>query len=199
MGTGTAQCSEIDLGWALGAVKHAYLAAAEKVLVGAPGGLRGYLVLVTTGRGEPKSQLALAQHLGVDRTVMTYLLDDLEQAGLVARRPDPADRRARRVVMTEAGRARLAELKEGLYRAEDEFLAPLGEQDRAMFRALLQRLARAVGPADPCEVMQVAMRSEGVKPPAASAPASRSRSGRGRTGPRPPAGGTSGAGGGQRA
>ena len=37
---------------------------------------------------------------------MTYLLDDLEQAGLIERRPEPADRRARRVVATDAGRAR---------------------------------------------------------------------------------------------
>ena len=31
---------------------------------------------------------------------MTYLLDDLEAAGLVERRPDPTDRRARRVAPT---------------------------------------------------------------------------------------------------
>jgi DNA-binding MarR family transcriptional regulator len=59
-----------------------------------PGGPRGYLVLASLGRGEPSTQVALAQHLGVDRTMMTYLLDDLEDAGLVQRRPDPADRRA---------------------------------------------------------------------------------------------------------
>jgi hypothetical protein len=34
-------------------------------------------VLAAATRGEPGSQLALAQHLGVDRTVMTYLVDDL--------------------------------------------------------------------------------------------------------------------------
>ena len=89
----TAQCAEVDLGWALGAVLRSYLNAAAGVVGAVPGGGRGYLVLDTAGRGEPKSQLALAQFLGVDRTMMTYLLDDLEQAGLVERRPDPADRR----------------------------------------------------------------------------------------------------------
>src|ERR1700754_1167367 len=73
---------------------RSYLRAAEEALGGVPGAPRGYQVLSTAGRGEPRSQLALAQHLGVDRTVMTYLLDDLEGAGLVERRPDPSDRRA---------------------------------------------------------------------------------------------------------
>jgi hypothetical protein len=44
-------------------------------------------VLAVAGQGEPSSQVALAQHLGVDRTVMTYLLDDLEAAKLVAPHP----------------------------------------------------------------------------------------------------------------
>ncbi|MGW1544775.1 MarR family transcriptional regulator [Streptomyces sp. NPDC002309] len=47
---------------------------------------------------------------GVDRTVMTYLLDDLERAGPVERRPDPSDRRSRHVVATEHGGQRWAEL-----------------------------------------------------------------------------------------
>jgi len=34
-----------------------------------------------------------AQQLGIDRTVMTHLLDDLERADLGERRPAPADRR----------------------------------------------------------------------------------------------------------
>src|SRR5204862_8339718 len=47
-------------------------------------------------QGVVRTQLALAQHLGVDRTVMTYLIDDLEAAKLIERRPDPTDRRADR-------------------------------------------------------------------------------------------------------
>jgi len=53
-------------------------------------------VLVAAARGNARNQLALAQQLGVDRTVMTYLIDDLERAGYVERRPDPADRRSAR-------------------------------------------------------------------------------------------------------
>jgi DNA-binding MarR family transcriptional regulator len=143
----------IDLGWTLGTIKRAYLEAAAGVVADVPGGPRGYLVLVTTGRGEPRSQLALAQHLGVDRTAMTYLIDDLERAGLVERKPDPTDRRARRVAITNRGRSLLHEVQGGLHRAEDELLAPLEEQERTTLRTLLQRLATAIAPADPCRIL----------------------------------------------
>src|ERR1700733_12114543 len=79
-----------DLGWALGVVFRGYVKATHEALADLPGGPRGYQVLAAAAGDEHGSQLALAQHLGVDRTVMTYLLDDLESAGLIERRPDPA-------------------------------------------------------------------------------------------------------------
>ena len=73
-----------DLGWALGVVFRSYARAASLAFSELPGGPRGYQVLAAAARGEPGNQLKLAQHLGVDRTVMTYLLDKLENAGLIA-------------------------------------------------------------------------------------------------------------------
>ncbi len=158
--TDTALRAEVDLGWMLGTLNRAYLRAAECAVSCVPGGGRGYLVLATAGRGEPKSQLALAQHLGVDRTVMTYLLDGLEQAGLVERRPDPADRRARRVAITDPGNSLLTEVRARLHDVEEEVLAPLDEPDRTTLRTLLQRLATAVAPADPCGMIETIMKSD---------------------------------------
>jgi DNA-binding MarR family transcriptional regulator len=132
---------ETDLGWALGQVMRAHLRTAQEVVGGLPGGPRGYQVLTAAGRGEPSSQLALAQKLGVDRTVMTYLLDDLETGGLIERRPDPADRRARRVVLTDAGQARLCDLERRFRAAEEHLLDPLDAGERTVLRNLLQRLA----------------------------------------------------------
>jgi DNA-binding MarR family transcriptional regulator len=130
-----------DLGWALGAVFRSYLQAVSATFAEVPGGPRGYQVLAAAAREEPGSQLALAQHLGVDRTVMTYLLDSLAEAGLIERRPDPADRRARRIVPTARGRALLDGLGERLCAAEDQLLATLDDGDQQTFRALLQRVA----------------------------------------------------------
>ncbi len=131
-----------DLGWALGVVFRGYVKAAGAAFADLPGGPRGYQVLAAATRGDPASQLALAQHLGVDRTVMTYLLDDLERAGLIERRPDPADRRARRIVATAGGRELLGDLDRRLQAAEQQVLAGLEkESDRGTFRALLRQLA----------------------------------------------------------
>ena len=147
---------ESDLGWALGTVTRSYLRVAAEAVADLPGGPRGYQVLSSAARGDRGSQLAMAQRLGVDRTVMTYLLDDLEKAGLVERRPDPADRRARRVVLTESGRARLCEVERRLRTVEEHLLGALGPAERDTLRALLQRVAVAIGDgrADACQVAQ---------------------------------------------
>jgi DNA-binding MarR family transcriptional regulator len=148
-----------DLGWALGALSRSYAKAVAATFADLPGGPRGYQVLAAAAREEPGSQLRLAQHLGVDRTVMTYLLDSLAEAGLVERHPDPADRRARRIVATDRGRAILDELGGQLRAAEDQLLAVLDDDtDRQGFRALLQRVAVHAATAldsatpDPCAV-----------------------------------------------
>ena len=147
---------ESDLGWALGTVTRSYLRIAAEAVADVPGGPRGYQVLSSAARGDAGTQLAMAQRLGVDRTVMTYLLDDLEKAGLVERKPDPADRRARRVVLTEDGRARLCDVERRLRRVEDHVLGPLDPSERDTLRTLLQRLAVANGEdrADACKVAE---------------------------------------------
>ncbi len=145
-----------DLGWHLGVLLRAYRATVEEALVDVPHGTRGYQVLVTVVQGEQPTQLALAEHHGIDRTVMTYLVDDLVAAGLVERQQNPADRRARRVVATPAGRRRLAELAGQVHDAEDSLLQALSPEERRTFRSLMRRVAcdlRDVdAETDPCAV-----------------------------------------------
>jgi DNA-binding MarR family transcriptional regulator len=148
-----AGCADVlrdDLGWALGVVFRSYARAARAAFTDVPGGPRGYQVLAAAARSRPGSQQELAGHLGVDRTVMTYLLDDLERAGLIERRPDPADRRARRIAATARGAALLTDLDQRLRAAEAGVLSGLGtEGDRQAFRALLRRLATHADALDP--------------------------------------------------
>jgi DNA-binding MarR family transcriptional regulator len=146
-----------DLGWALGAVFRGYVKAAHEALAGLPGGPRGYQVLASAAGDEHRSQQALALRLGVDRTVMTYLLDDLEAAGLIERRPDPSDRRARRLAATPHGRDALTRLDQQLRAAEEQLLSGLDTgEDRQVFRRLLRRLAVHASAGEPvqtpCEV-----------------------------------------------
>jgi DNA-binding MarR family transcriptional regulator len=147
-----------DLGWALGVVLRAYAKGAGNVIADVPGGPRGYQVLAAAVSGAEGTQLALANKLGVDRTVMTYLLDDLEEAGLIERRPDPADRRARRVVATDSGRATMCEVQGKLAHVETRVLSSLAEPERALFRDLLRKVATRVDEHDPgtdaCSVVE---------------------------------------------
>jgi DNA-binding MarR family transcriptional regulator len=129
-------------------------AAFRETAVGAvadlPGGSRGYQVLVAVDAGPPSSQLALAQRLGIDRTAMTYLIDELEAAGLVVRRPHPADRRVRHVSPTPAGRKAQAAARRALRSVEDQLLGALDPAETAQLRALLVRVARSTDQAGSC-------------------------------------------------
>ncbi|MEU3187859.1 MarR family winged helix-turn-helix transcriptional regulator [Streptomyces sp. NPDC006923] len=133
---------ETDLGWSIRMVSAAFRRVATESVAELPGGPRGYLVLVALASGEPPSQLALAKEISLDRTVMTYLLDDLEAHELISRRPDPRDRRARQVLITDTGRTRLKRVRHSLAAAEARLLVDLGAQDADQLRTLLSRVAR---------------------------------------------------------
>ena len=140
-----------DLGWTLGVVFRAYVKATNAAVGDLPGGHRGYQVLTAATRDQPESQSALCQQLGIDRTVMTYLLDDLERADLVERRPAPTDRRTRHVVATETGRKRLDELDRRLAHAEAHVLSGLSKAEQRSLKTLLTQLAGHVNALDPVD------------------------------------------------
>ena len=139
---GTGLALETDLGWAIRMVSTAFSRVATESVADLPGGPRGYLVLVALAGGEPPTQLVLAKEVSLDRTVMTYLLDDLEAHELVTRRPDPRDRRARQVLITDTGRARLEQVRRSLAAAEARLLADLDDRDAEQLRGLLSRVAQ---------------------------------------------------------
>jgi DNA-binding MarR family transcriptional regulator len=147
-----------DFGWHLGVLGAAYQRSVVTVLGDFPHGPRGYQALAAVLHDEAPSQLALATHLGIDRTVMTYLIDDLVQDGLVERQLNPADRRQRRIVATARGSATYAEFEQRVRAAEDALLGSLGAVERQALRHLLHRVAcdlRDIEPAiDPCEVAE---------------------------------------------
>jgi len=98
----------------------------------------GILTLVT--ELEPMTQKALGDTLGIDRTTMVALLDDLEDKGYVARQRHPRDRRAFLVYPTDAGRAAKVAAVQILDEQQRRFLAPLTRAERTQLAALLKRL-----------------------------------------------------------
>ena len=85
----------------------------------------------------------MAELLGIDRTTMVALLDELERKALVSRQPHPADRRKNEIVLNAAGRNALAEGGRRLDACESAFLSGLDASEaRSLKRALVAITAR---------------------------------------------------------
>jgi DNA-binding MarR family transcriptional regulator len=90
-------------------------------------------VLAALRRQGPPYELspgALLRTTLVTSGTMTNRVDRLEQAGLVRRRPDPADKRGVLVTLTPAGQARVDAALAGLLEAEQALLEPLPAASR---------------------------------------------------------------------
>lgn len=80
----------------------------------------------------------LAERLRIAPRSATEVVDALEERSLVARQPDPADRRATSVVPTPAGAALRAKLDEARRTATEERLSVLSDADRAELDRILR-------------------------------------------------------------
>ena len=94
---------ERPIGLHLAQVQKTVARAFNEALAEAGGTVPVWLVLHSIARGSPGSQLHIARSVGIEGPTLTRHLDGLEEAGLVARRRDPADRRAVQVELTEIG------------------------------------------------------------------------------------------------
>jgi DNA-binding MarR family transcriptional regulator len=69
-------------------------------------------VLAFLSRDDGSPQTNLADELDVGKVALGGLIDRLEEAGMVQRRPDPIDRRVKRVFLTKEGRKLVSQNKE---------------------------------------------------------------------------------------
>jgi DNA-binding MarR family transcriptional regulator len=100
---------------------------------------------VLAGRTDGLSQRELSEHLVVDRSNVTGLLDRLEKTGWVRRTDHPADRRIYQVVLTPAGRRQWARVAPRYAAAAAEVTRGLSARQAAACQAMLQILESSAG------------------------------------------------------
>ncbi|RZQ62497.1 MarR family winged helix-turn-helix transcriptional regulator [Amycolatopsis suaedae] len=136
-----------DLAAMLGGLVRRLMAAEEPVLAEHGLTMWGYVVLSALDDGPVRTQAALAQAIGADKTRIIGTLEALQDGGLIRREPDPADRRVRLLEITEAGRRARRSAQARIQEGEERLLAALSAADRAAFlraaRVLSERPAGA--------------------------------------------------------
>ncbi|RSS98556.1 MarR family transcriptional regulator [Streptomyces sp. WAC07149] len=105
--------------------------------------LMQHAVLAATAEYGPVAQADLGRRLAVDPKDMVGILNHLQEAGLVLRTPDPADRRKNAVTVTPEGEAVLARCATLAEAANEQLLAPLTPAERDTLMALLARVHEA--------------------------------------------------------
>src|SRR5215216_6880655 len=98
-----------------------------------------FALLNVVGARAGAIQQQLGSALGVDRSTMVSLIDQLETAGLARRRPSATDRRAREIAITPKGRRLLQRARGLISEVEDEVLAGLSSTERSELMRLLRR------------------------------------------------------------
>jgi len=105
-----------------------------------------FALLNVLGAREGAIQQEIGSAMGIDRSTMVVLIDELEAKGLAKRRAHPADRRAREVAITPKGRRVLERGRRMAIQVEDEVLRGLTTTERD---ELLKLLRHALGTAPP--------------------------------------------------
>jgi DNA-binding MarR family transcriptional regulator len=90
-----------------------------------------FVLLATSwwlGKEEPPTQHTLAERAGTDTMMTSQVIRKLADRGFVTREEDPADARARRIRVTEAGLRALTPALADVERVDVEFFARLGKR-----------------------------------------------------------------------
>jgi DNA-binding MarR family transcriptional regulator len=102
-------------------------------------------MLTRLAASEGLSQQAIGELIGLNPTRMVFLVDELEERGLVERRRNAADRRSYALYLTAKGRDTLRKVQVAGSRHQDEIGAVLTAAERVQLTGLLRRLAAGQG------------------------------------------------------
>ena len=137
--------SRRDLAAMLAPLLRELIAAELPVLKEHDVSMWGYAVLLALDESPVRTQAALAESIGADKTRIIPTLDELQAKGYIERHADPDDRRVRLLAITEAGRKLKDAVQEGIQRGEERWLSVLSADERRVFVRALQEMTRVVG------------------------------------------------------
>jgi DNA-binding MarR family transcriptional regulator len=106
---------------------------------------REFALLRAVSASEGSSQQAIGALLQIPASRMVAFVDALEARGLLERRPNPADRRARALHLTSGGSALLRHAIELVGEYERELCADLSRPEREQLLELLERVGARLG------------------------------------------------------
>jgi MarR family transcriptional regulator, organic hydroperoxide resistance regulator len=87
-----------------------------------------------------RTHTELAEQLHVSPPTISKMVQRMEKASFVVRKPDEHDQRVSRVYLTEAGRAVMADVRRAMDELDAETFAGLSDEEMATFRAFLTRI-----------------------------------------------------------
>ena len=97
--------------------------------------------LMMVARHAPVRPGTIADHLHIAARSATDVIDRLEERGLVTRSPDPGDRRATVIDLTEEGRRLVSVVRSQRSAAAEEHFSVLTDDERRTLATLLRKLA----------------------------------------------------------
>lgn len=110
-------------------------------------------VLTMLRRHEGINQGGLAELVEVEPITLCRMVDRLQEADLVERRADPADRRAWRLHLTDKARAILDEMRPMALNMFDEAMAGLDAEERADLFRMLEKIRNNLSRRGPQELV----------------------------------------------
>lgn len=124
-------------------LKRAYILVQEdfrRALAGEGLSARTFSALAIVMQYPDITQAEVARLLGVDRSGMVAITDDLQARGYLIRRPDASDRRVQALAPTEAGRLVFERTRDKVQAHEQKLFAHFSAEEQQTLLALLRKI-----------------------------------------------------------
>lgn len=104
-------------------------------------------LLLNLERMPDQNQTFYAERLEIEPITLCRMVDRMEESGLIERRPDPGDRRARQLHLTERSRGEIERIRGALAGLIETMLDGFSDAEQAQLGAMLTRISDNLSPA----------------------------------------------------